>query len=201
MSEQLIITVSREFGSAGHEIAEKIAEDLGLKFYDRKILDEIANQMDVNVEVLEKYDEKPRNLMLSRRVGKYSNSMEEILAETQFDYIREKAENGESFVIVGRCSETVLQDVDGMISVFISGDREHKLERVMSKYKLSESEAVRKMERHDFMRKRYHNRHSEHKWGDSRFYDICLNSSPLGVSGSVKVLENYIQERENLRKK
>lgn len=82
---------------------------MGLKFYDRKILDEIANQMDVNVEVLEKYDEKPRNLMLSRRVGKYSNSMEEILAETQFDYIREKAENGESFVIVGRCSETVFR--------------------------------------------------------------------------------------------
>lgn len=201
MSEQLIITVSREFGSAGHEIAEKIAKDLGLKFYDRKMLDEIANQMDVNVEVLEKYDEKPRNLMLSRRVGKYSNSMEEILAETQFDYIRQKAESGESFVIVGRCSETVLQDVDGMISVFISGDKDHKLERVMTKYKLTESEALKKMERHDFKRKRYHNRHSDHKWGDSRFYDICLNSSPLGVSGTVKVLENYIQERENLRKK
>lgn len=201
MSEQLIITVSREFGSAGHEIAEKIAEDLGLKFYDRSMLDEIAGQMNINVEVLEKYDEKPTNIMLSRRVGKYSNSMEEILAETQFNFIKEKAESGESFVIVGRCSESVLQDVEGMISIFVIGDKEHKLERVMSKYKLSESEALKKMERHDYKRKRYHNRHSDHKWGDSRFYDICINSSSLDISGTVKVLENYIQERQSMRKK
>lgn len=201
MSEQLIITLSREFGSAGHEIAEKIAKDLGLKFYDRSMLDEIAAQMDVNIEVLEKYDEKPRNRILSRRVGKYSNSMEEILAETQFDFIREKAESGESFVIVGRCSETVLQDVEGMISIFVNGNKECKVKRVMDKYQLGREDALKKMERHDFKRKRYHNRHSEHKWGDSRFYDICINSSPLGVSGTVKVLENYINERESQRKK
>lgn len=92
MSEQTIITVSREFGSGGHEIAEKIASDLGLKFYDRGMLDEIAREMNVKVEVLEKYDEKPKNIMLSRKVGKYSSSMEEILAEMQFDFIRKKAE-------------------------------------------------------------------------------------------------------------
>lgn len=201
MSEQLIITVSREFGSAGHEIAERIAKDLGLKFYDRSMLDEIAGKMDVNVEVLEKYDEKPRNIILSRRVGKYSNSMEEILAETQFNFIREKAESGESFVIVGRCSETVLQDIEGMISIFVIGEKQHKLERVMNKYALSETEALKKMERHDFKRKRYHNRHSDHKWGDSRYYDICINSSPLGVSGTVSVLEDYIEKREAMRKK
>ena len=158
MSKQLIITLSREFGSAGHEIAERIAADLGLKFYDRSMLDEIAGQMDVNIEVLEKYDEKPRNLILSRRVGKYSNSMEEILAETQFDFIKEKADSGESFVIVGRCSETVLQDVEGMISIFVNGDKECKVKRVMEKYSLSRAEALKKMERHDFKRKRYHNK-------------------------------------------
>ena len=199
MSEQLVITLSREFGSAGHEIAERIAKDLGIKFYDRSMLDEIAGQMDVNIEVLEKYDETPRNRILSRRVGKYSNSMEEILAETQFDFIRDKAESGESFVIVGRCSETVLQDVEGMISIFVNGDRECKVKRVMEKYGLSREDAFKKMERHDFKRRRYHNRHSEHKWGDSRFYDICINSSPLGVSGTVKVLEHYIEERKSVR--
>lgn len=199
MSRQLIITVSREFGSAGHEIAEIIAKDLGLKFYDRSMLDEIAGKLDVNVEVLEKYDEKPRNLILSRRVGKYSNSMEEILAETQFDFIREKAKSGESFVIVGRCSETVLQDVEGMISIFVMGDKEQKLKRVMDKYALNQTEAQRKMDRHDFKRKRYHNRHSDYKWGDSRHYDICINSSPLGVDGTAKILENYIREREAVR--
>ena len=195
MSKQTIITVSREFGSGGNEIAEKSASDLNLKFYDRGMLDEIADEMNVKVEVLEKYDEKPRNIMLSRKVGKYSNSMEEILAELQFDYIRKKANEGESFVIVGRCSESVLRDVDGLISIFVNGNRECKIKRVMDKYALNRSEAVKKMERHDFKRKRYHNRHSDHKWGDSRYYDVCINSSPLGISGTVRTLGNYIQER------
>ncbi len=195
MSKQTIITVSREFGSGGHEIAEKIASDLGLKFYDRGMLDEIAQEMNIKVEVLEKYDERPKNIMLSRKVGKYSSSMEEILAEMQFDFIRKKAEEGESFVIVGRCSESVLRSVDGLISIFVNGNKECKIERVMKKYVLNRQEAIRKMERHDYRRKKYHNRHSDHKWGDSRYYDICINSSPLKVSGTVKVLENYIQER------
>jgi len=199
VSKQTIVTVSREFGSGGHEIAEKIASDLGLKFYDRGMLDEIAQEMNIKVEVLEKYDEKPKNIMLSRKVGKYSSSMEEILAEMQFDFIRKKAEEGESFVIVGRCSESVLRNVEGLISIFVNGNKECKIERVMKKYVLSRQEAVRKMERHDYKRKKYHNRHSDHKWGDSRYYDICVNSSPLKVSGTVNVLENYIQERMKLQ--
>lgn len=195
MDKQVIIAISREFGSAGHEIAERIAKDRGMKFYDRGMLDEIANEMDVKVEVLEKYDEKPRNFMMTRKVGKYSNSMEEIITEMQFDYIKKKAESGESFVIVGRCSETVLQDFDGLISIFVCGDEDHKLERVMERYELSKSDAIFKMKRHDYRRKKYHNRHSDHRWGDSRFYDICINSSQLEVDGTVRVLENYIEER------
>ena len=195
MNKQIIISINREFGSGGHEVAERIAADMGLKFYDRGMLDEVADQMDVKVELLEKFDEKPRNFMLTRRVGKYTNSMEEILAETQFDIIRKKAEQGESFVIVGRCSEAVLQEFDGLISIFVRGDRQHKMERVMNKYNLKDNEALFKMDRHDRKRKQYHNRHADAKWGDSRCYDMCINSSPLGVSGTVRVLENYIQER------
>ena len=104
---QTIISVSREFGSGGHLMAEKIAKEHGLKFYDRRILDDIANEHNIEVEILEKFDEKPRNKFLTRRVGSYSNSMEEIVADLQFDYIRKKADSGESFVIVGRCAETV----------------------------------------------------------------------------------------------
>lgn len=195
MDRQMIISISREFGSGGHEIAEKIANDLGIKFYDRNMLDEIAKELNVKVEVLEPYDEKPRNFMLSRRVGKYSNSVEEILAELQFDYIRKKAKQGESFVIVGRCSEVVLREWKGLMTVFISGDRQHKMERVMKKYNLEEADALAKMDRHDWKRKQYHNRHADTKWGDSRYYDVCINSGPLGVSGTVRVLENYIKER------
>lgn len=191
----MIISISREFGSGGHEIAENIARDLDLKFYDRGMLDEIAENMNVDVEVLQKYDEKPRNYMLSRRVGNHTNSMEEIIAEYQFDFIRKKAEEGESFVIVGRCAETVLKDFEELISIFITGERQHKIKRVMEHFNLPENKAIAKMLRHDRKRKQYHNRHSDAKWGDSRLYDLCINSSPLGIEGTIRVLENYIRER------
>ena len=195
MAKQTIISISREFGSGGHEIAEKIARSLGLKFYDRSMLDEIANKLNVKVDILEKYDEAPRNFLMTRRVGNHTNSMAEILAEYQFDLIRDKAASGESFVIVGRCSETELKNYDCLISIFINGDYEHKLARVKKKYELSESEAIAKMNRHDKKRKMYHNRHSDYKWGDSRYYDLCINSSPLGIDKTAHILECYIKER------
>lgn len=195
MKEQTIIAVGREFGSGGHEIAEKIARDLGLKFYDRNMLDEIAAGMNIQVEILDKYDQQPRNIFNSRRVGKFSNSVEEILAEIQFDLIKKKAEDGESFVIVGRCGDSVLRETDGLITIFVSGDRENKTKRIMKKYHLNEADARLKMERHDRKRKKYHNKYSYGKWGDSRYYDICINSSPLEIDRTVDVLEYYIDER------
>ena len=192
---QTIISVSREFGSGGHLMAEKIAREHGLKFYDRRILDDIANENNIEVEILEKYDEKPRNSFLTRRVGSYSNSMEEILADMQFDYIRKKAESGESFVIVGRCAESVLKGHKGLISIFVTGDEECKLARVKEVYQLSDIDAIAKMRRHDRKRKKYHNRHSDFKWGDSRNYDLCINSSKLGIDQTADTLENYIKAR------
>lgn len=192
---QTIISVSREFGSGGHVIAEKIAKDHGLSFYDRHILDEIANENNIQVEILEKYDEKPRNAFLSRRVGAFSNSMEEILADMQFNYIRKKAESGESFVIVGRCSETVLSGHPGLISIFVTGDDQAKIDRIKKVYQLNESDAITKIRRHDKKRRQYHNRHSSFRWGDSRNYDVCINSSKLGLEGTGAALENYISER------
>lgn len=195
MAEQMIISIGREFGSGGHAIGEKIAKDLGLKFIDRNMLDEIAEEKNIQVEYLEKYDEKPRKLIMSRRVGAYSNSLEEIVADMQFDYLRQKADSGESFVVVGRCAETVLRGREGLITIFVLGDRECKINRVKERYQLSDAEAVAKMSRHDRKRKQYHNRHSDFKWGDSRGYDLCVNSSRLGVAKTAEMLEMYIKER------
>lgn len=192
---QTIISVSREFGSGGHIIAEQIAKDHGLKFYDRHLLDDIAAENNMNAAVLEKYDEKPRNAFLSRRVSEFSNSMEEILAEMQFDYIRKKADSGESFVIVGRCAESVLSGHKGLISIFVVGDDEAKIKRVEKVYGLNTSEAILKMKRHDKKRRQYHNRHSSFRWGDSRNYDLCINSSKLGLDQTADALEDYIRAR------
>ena len=195
MAEQTIISVGREYGSAGHEIAERIAKKLGFKFYDRNMLDEIAQEKNIEVKYLEKYEEKPRNLILSRSVKGYSNSIEEVIADMQFEYLRKKADSGESFVVVGRCAEEVLKDKEGLISIFILGDREVKLNRIKEKFHIEETEALLKMRRHDKNRKRYHNRHSDGKWGDSRSYDLCVNSSKMGVDKTVDILVTYIRER------
>ena len=131
--------------AGGHDIAEQIAKDLGFPMYDRNLLKEIAQDMDMDVDELNKYDEKPRNYILTRRIGKYSNSMEDILAEKQFDFIQKKAESGESFVIVGRCAETILQGMDGLISIFITGEKSYKLGRIMKEYELNEMDAQAKI--------------------------------------------------------
>lgn len=199
MDKQVIISISREYGSGGHVIAEKIAKDLGVSLYDRNILDEIAKEKETSVEQLEHLDEKPRNPLLSRRVRGFSNSMEENLAEMQFEYLENKADSGESFVVLGRCSETVLKDREGLVSIFIVGDREVKSARVMEKFSLSKEEADVKIFRHDRLRRQYHNRYSDFKWGDARKYDICINSSRLGLERTAEILEDYVIKKvENL---
>lgn len=193
--KQTIIAISREFGSGGHEIAEQIAKDLKLNFYDRNMLDEIAKEKNIQIGYLEKYEEKPTNLLFSRRVGAYSNSIEEIVAEMQFEYLQKKADTGESFVVVGRCAETVLKECEGLISIFILGDMETKLKRIQEHYHLTRQEAKIKLKQHDRKRKQYHNRHSDSEWGSSKTYDLCINDSKLGIEKTVHILEQYIKER------
>lgn len=195
MEKQIMISISREFGSGGRQIAEKVAEDLGLPLYDRSLLDAIAKEKNMDVEHLQKFDEKPRNLILSRSVGGHSNSIEENLVKMQFEYLQRKADGGESFVVLGRCAETALKGKKGLISVFILGDKEEKLVHVKDKYQLSDSEAALKMVRHDTKRKAYHNRYSDFKWGDSRGYDLCINSSRLGIEKTAAMIEGYVKER------
>lgn len=195
MSKQMIITIGREFGSGGHEIAERLASKLNLPLYDRKMISEVAEASGMDARVFEKYDEKPVNLLFSRTVNGYSNSIEDNIAEKQFDYLRKKAEAGESFIVVGRCAETIFKDNPNAFHLFILADKEAKLERVKKKYELSDSEALAKMYRHDKKRKIYHNRYSKGKWGDSRNYDLCVKSSSLGIENTVESLSEVIQKR------
>lgn len=192
--KQMIISVSREFGSGGHEIARRIAEYMGLEFVDRSIIEMIAQEKLVDAEKLHPYDEAHR-FVPRRTVRGHSSSPEETIAQMQFDFLKKKAAKGDSFVVVGRCSETVLKEFDCLTSIFVLGDYDKKLRRVREVYDLSEKEAKAKMVRHDRNRKAYHNRHSDGKWGDSRLYDLCINSSTLGMDKTVKVLEQYLQKR------
>ena len=100
---QIIISVGREFGSGGRVIAEKLSERFNLPLYDRHLITEIAEKMGMTIEAVAKYNETPKNVFVSRRVNGYSNSIEDNIAEMQFNVMEEKAKSGESFVVVGRC--------------------------------------------------------------------------------------------------
>ncbi len=195
MEKQLIISVGREYGSGGHEIAEKLSKHYGIQLFDHNLLDEIAAKKNLNMDHLKGLDEKHKNPLSSRTVRGFSSSPEENLLYLQFDYLREKADAGESFVIVGRCGETILKQYDSLVTIFVLGDRDKKIERIMRLYRLTESQAVRKIREKDIKRRRYHNSFCDRKWGDSRNYDISLNSSKLGIDGTVELLTDYIDKR------
>lgn len=195
MGKQLIISLSREYGSGGHFIAAQLAKRFGLPIYDHNLLDEVAREKGFNVQKLNKYDELPKKKFLSRSVRGFSNSPEENIAMMQFDFLRDKAKSGESFVVVGRCSESVLQDYEGLISIFIIGDREAKIKRVENVRGFSRKAAEEAIARHDKTRRDYHNHYCDIKWGDARHYELCMNSSKLGLERTIDFIETYIKER------
>ena len=184
---QFIISVGREYGSGGHEIATVLADRFGIPMYDRNMLDQLAERNGIDADELHKHEEMKRKGLV-RTVRGHSSSIQETIAQIQFDFIREKAESGESFVVVGRCAENVLRDNPALISLFIRGDEDVKVERISRLYKLNKLEARAKMLRHDKKRKAYHNYYSSMKWGDSRGYDFCVNSSLMGVEKTAEAL-------------
>ncbi len=190
MEGQIIISISREFGSGGHDIARKIADDLGIKFYDRNMLDEIAVAKNTTADKLSAYDEKSESFF-SKRFG--SQAAETAVAKMQFNFIHKRAELGESFVVVGRCADVVLDDFDDIFKIFVMGNHREKLARVMKKYKMNERNASALMEKTDKQRRAYHNRYAPYKWGDSRAYQLCINSSPLGEEKTAEIIEDYIK--------
>lgn len=195
---QLIISVGREFGSGGRVIAEALAERFNIPIYDRHLITEIAERTGLSPEEIEKYNENPKKKIISRRVRGYSNSIEDNIAEMQFNFLKEKSESGESFVVVGRCSETKLKSNPALVSLFVLADMEAKIKRVMEVYELSEDDAKEFIRKKDKKRKRYHNYHCSGHWGDSRLYDLCINSTCLGIDGTVDYLEKYIRARADM---
>ena len=185
--KQVIISIGREFGSAGHEIAERIAKRYGLSLYDHNLLREVADSHNVSSEELEIFDEMKHNKFLYRTVKGMSSSPADNVALLQFNFLREKAEKGDSFVVVGRCSETILKDYPGLISIFILGNMEHKVARVARLYGKTDKEAERFIRENDS--------HCNTKWSETHTYDLSLNSSTLGVEGSVEFLSDYIDKR------
>lgn len=195
-NKQLIISVGREFGSAGHVIAEKLAEHFGLPYYDKNFLKEVLDDKGIQDSEIHQYDEKHKRLGVYRAIRGMDSSPEAVIANLQFDFLKKRAEKGESFVIVGRCAESVLKDHPALVSIFVLGDKQEKLDRIMKTHNLTAKKADALRMEMDAKRKKYHNSHCEGKWGDSRNYDISINSSKLGIEETMNILTDYIEARQ-----
>ena len=191
--KQFIISIGREFGSAGHEI--ELSKRFQIPLYDYHLMREIADEKKVNVRNLEPYDEIPKKGFGSRTVRGYSNSPQENIAYMQFEFLKKKAGEGKSFVVVGRCAEEALKEFSGLITIFILGDMDKKIERICKLYEIDAKKAGNLILEQDKKRKNYHNYFCEGKWGDSRNYEFSINSSKLGVPATTDMIEDYIRKR------
>lgn len=194
MDKQIIISIGREFGSGGHDIAERLAKHYDIPLYDKEIFEHVAEKGDINPEVAKFYDEKPLNPIFYpvSMDGSYL-PLEQTVANHIFDFIRQKGEKErQSFVIVGRCAEYILRDNPNMVSIFILGDTDSKKARIMEKYDLDGKAALNRMKKEDKIRKTYHNFYADGKWGDSRNYDLCINSSTLGIEETLNAIIHFV---------
>ena len=195
MAKQFIVSISREYASGGHDIAKKVAEHFNVPLYDKNLLDEIGKEKGMDLSDFKSADEKIINVFTSRTVNGFNSSPEYALAQMQFDFIKEKAESGESFVICGRCADYVLKDNPALISIFVLADELAKTERIMKLEDCSMPQAIKLIEKRNRGRKEYHNQFAKTKWGDSRYYDMCINSTKLGIDGTADFLIDYIDKR------
>ena len=178
-----IITISREFGSGGRFIGEEVAKKLGMKYYDKDIIGQIAEQSGFSPDYIREHAElsPKKGLFAYAFAGRDSTgkSVEDLVYEAQRKVILELADR-ESCVIIGRNADYILKDRDDVLNVFIHGDMPEKTQRIMNLYNVGEKEAVKMMADTDKRRMTNYNFYTDQKWGKASNYTLCLNSSQLG---------------------
>lgn len=194
MEKQIIVTINRECGAGGQEIAVKLAEKLGINVYASNLLEEVAKELGTTVEALAKYDEKARNVLFADKQKGFYNSNEDITAENQFEFLRKRAEEGESFVVLGHCSDIIFRDDARLVSVYVTSEIEKRLPVVMEREGLNEKEAKKLIEKTDKRRRTYHDSHTNIvDWCDARCYDLCIDALKIGIDNAVDVIAEYVK--------
>ena len=206
----LVVAIGREFGSGGKEIGQKLADRLNIKCYDSELLSIAAKNSGFCEEILQKNDEKPTNSFLYSLVMDtyslgYTNSaymdmpINHKIFLAQFDTIKNLADK-ESCVIIGRCADYALADYPNVVSVFITADEDVKIRTLMERHKITESQAKDLMIKTDKKRSSYYNYYSRKRWGDSKSYDLCMNSSKIGYDGVVKMIQDFVEIKKGYKK-
>ncbi len=193
----MIISIGRQHGSGGREIARLLAQELGIKCYDKEIVDEAAKHSDFSRDLINAYDEKRMSAFMLHAGGYGLNENFRLnmqVVSAQFDAIREIASKGDC-IFVGRCADYILRDRSDLVSVFILGDMDERLKCLERRQGLDVATARKKIKEVDKDRSSFYKYYSDQVWGDAQNYDLCINSSRLGVEGTVKVIMDYIKTR------
>ncbi len=186
-----IITISREFGSGGRFIGEEVAKKLGIKYYDKDIIAQIAEQSGFSPEyITEKAELSPKKGLFAYAFSGRDvtgKSIEDMVYEAQRKVILEIAEK-ESCVIIGRNADFILKDRDNVLNVFIHGDMPEKVARICKLYNVTEEEAEKMMADIDKRRMTNYRFYTDQKWGMAKNYTLSLNSSELGYDLCEKII-------------
>ena len=190
-----IINIGRQFGSGGKMIASRIGETLGINVYDNELISKAAEESGFSKELFERSDEKRSMFNISSffGTGRFGSAQNYVgdneLFKIQSDVIRGIAEKGPA-IFVGRCSNYILRDL-ACLDVFISAPAEERIRRIMDRTGLDEDEARSRMERQDRTRQTYYNFFTFGNWGAASDYDLCIDSSILGIEGSADFIMDF----------
>lgn len=188
-----IITISREYGSGGRYIGKQLAEKLGISFYDKDIILKTAEETGLSQKFIEQQGEHSplKNMFAYAFVGRDTTgaSMDDYVFNAQRKIILKLAEK-EDCVIVGRCADVILKDMEGCVNVFIHGEKKEKIERIKKLYEKSEEEAVKLIKEMDKKRAINYKYNTDQEWGRAKNYTMCLNSSALGYDKCVEMIAN-----------
>ena len=197
----MVITVGRQYGSGGREIGTLLAERLGIAYYDDLLLKKAAEESGLCEELFHAFDERPKSFLYSIAIDPYAfsighmgsrSSLEQQVYLATYDTIQKLADAGPC-VLIGRCADYALKDRTDVINLFITAPLENRIKRVAARNNISEDEAKDRIRKTDKSRASYYNFYSSKEWGDARSYDLCVDSSLLGVEGTVELLETMLK--------
>ncbi|MCI6568842.1 MAG: AAA family ATPase [Dysosmobacter sp.] len=200
-----IITIGRQFGSGGKEVGIRVAKELGIPFYDKELLQEAAKKSGLCEKIFENFDEKPKSLLYSIAMDSYmfslpgsgaGESLEQQVYLATYDTIRHIASQGPC-VIIGRCADYALADDPNRLSLFIYAPMDVRIARVAKRQNLTPEKARQLILKTDKRRASYYEYYSAQRWGAVESYDFCLDSSALGLGGTVELIRTMVDHKEH----
>ena len=201
MTENAIICISRECGSGGRDLGDRIGEMLGIPVYGKELISKVAKKSDMSEEYVKNHEENPSySHILGVPIGhpalgvQYDGIMTpEKLFLVQTEVIKEIAREEKSCVFVGRCTDIILQGRENLYSFFVHAPREYRIERIMETENLSRREAKKKVKQIDWERSSYHDYYTGIKWGHPSNYDLVINMAKSGIDRAASVIIEYIK--------